>query len=560
MRGPFLAAAALGAAVALAPKVALASGPIWGVLAEIPDPADGGTLFGASVALNGSGSALLVTSPDEVNGGGPRGGLYAITRSGDGGTWQPTQHVPAPPMSSGYAEALAVDGDTVAVLDANGVHVLTRAGSAYSETQFLESLAGISIGLTYPGSLALHANLLVFVNDYDGPAPLNVYTRSDAASPFELVSGFSATVEPYGLAIGDDRTIFIAETGSLYAYSPTNAPADGGPSWAPAGAIPIAAGGRFTGVMAVGGGYLVAGAALTDDAGATSYAAEIYRGAGASWQLASSLPLPGPGGSWSPSSIAIGEGSAIIGMAGADQGALLPSSGAALIAPLDGGLPSNLFPPDLAAVDEFGSGVALPTTGAVAFAGAARKVGRSGAKGAVYVFELALPLGTTCAAPGDCLSGFCVDGVCCDSACGGGLSDDCVACSHSSSPGGTCGPADMGTQCQAATECSVAATCDGVSTFCPATANLPNGTHCAAGECVDGKCNTLVMKTPPPSPFEAGPGIADAGPMPSDDAAATSGGCREGDGGPTDALSVLSALAAALALAIARRLGRERAR
>jgi len=99
-------------------------------------------------------------------------------------------------------------------------------------------------------------------------------------------------------------------------------------------------------------------------------------------------------------------------------------------------------------------------------------------------------LGATCAADGECDSGFCADGVCCNTAC----TDNCAACDVTGKVG-TCSPvtgAPHGTRPACSTETSVCAkTCNGTDTtacqFPPATTACGTNT-CVAG--VETKANT----------------------------------------------------------------------
>lgn len=113
------------------------------------------------------------------------------------------------------------------------------------------------------------------------------------------------------------------------------------------------------------------------------------------------------------------------------------------------------------------------------------------------------PPGQPCTGPGECDSGFCVDGFCCDTACGGGLANDCQACSAAlgASANGVCSPVNAGGECRAASgTCDVAETCDGVSLNCPADGVEPDTTFCRApsGTCgMDAFCNGSDKFCPP---------------------------------------------------------------
>ena len=111
------------------------------------------------------------------------------------------------------------------------------------------------------------------------------------------------------------------------------------------------------------------------------------------------------------------------------------------------------------------------------------------------------PVGATCLAPTDCLSGscvggicagtvgdacvsapgcstgFCVDGHCCDTAC----TEGCMGCSAqlTGTTDGTCAPVGAGTLCRPATDdCDVSEVCDGASSACPPDLAAATGTPC----------------------------------------------------------------------------------
>src|SRR5262245_36662120 len=85
------------------------------------------------------------------------------------------------------------------------------------------------------------------------------------------------------------------------------------------------------------------------------------------------------------------------------------------------------------------------------------------------------PLGTSCAAAGECASGFCADGVCCNSACTG----VCVTCAGQGTVG-ACVNAELGTDprdaCpnEPASSCGSTGMCDGTG----GCAKHPAGTIC----------------------------------------------------------------------------------
>lgn len=140
----------------------------------------------------------------------------------------------------------------------------------------------------------------------------------------------------------------------------------------------------------------------------------------------------------------------------------------------------------------------------------------------VDTFSFGLSNGAACTSNGQCTNGICVDGVCCNTLCGGGVPNDCQACSvaaggsvdgicsniaaqanHVCNPGGDLCEADAvcpggtsvcparlpkpnGAVCRpVAGDCDVAETCDGTATTCPADTFQNNATVCrpAAGDC-----------------------------------------------------------------------------
>lgn len=122
-------------------------------------------------------------------------------------------------------------------------------------------------------------------------------------------------------------------------------------------------------------------------------------------------------------------------------------------------------------------------------------------------------IGMGCTASGDCPLGFCVDGVCCDTACGGGVADDCVACSAAlgATADGVCTSLE-GRACDDDNACTAGDTChsgvcEGAPKSCPEPGEcksgggcspstgqcitptpLPEGTTCSEGVCVAGEC------------------------------------------------------------------------
>ena len=122
------------------------------------------------------------------------------------------------------------------------------------------------------------------------------------------------------------------------------------------------------------------------------------------------------------------------------------------------------------------------------------------AKSTPYLFGVKLrvvedlPLGLACTRDAQCQSGACVDGVCCESACGGGLANDCQACSVAAggAVNGTCGAvrADAAVVCRpSAVACDVAEVCDGASLSCPADEPPASQPDLSGDKCEDSPCD-----------------------------------------------------------------------
>ncbi len=190
-----------------------------------------------------------------------------------------------------------------------------------------------------------------------------------------------------------------------------------------------------------------------------------------------------------------------------DAGARYPLA----IDPLVWAEEQKLLASDAAASDGFGYSVSV--TGDTAVVGASGDDDSGSNSGSAYVFALLKTDGEPCAQDHECLGGLCVDGVCCNSACGGGLGDDCQACSvaEGAATDGVCGPTtgnscDDGTYCNGTETCTAgscgsstgdpcpgpdsdgdcAESCDEAADSC--TANDPDGEACDNGTCQDGAC------------------------------------------------------------------------
>jgi hypothetical protein len=106
--------------------------------------------------------------------------------------------------------------------------------------------------------------------------------------------------------------------------------------------------------------------------------------------------------------------------------------------------------------------------------------------------------GSTCGSNSQCESGFCVDGACCDTACGGGVRNDCQACSVKlgAAVDGTCSPIaasvryicrDYANRTDTPT-CDDREYCDGTSAVCPPDLGTRQGLTCTSGGGIAGTC------------------------------------------------------------------------
>ena len=145
---------------------------------------------------------------------------------------------------------------------------------------------------------------------------------------------------------------------------------------------------------------------------------------------------------------------------------------------------------------EFGNAVGLAADGLIV--GAPSSFGMPGpfgttigVPGSAYAYGLNRLLkenAEACASNAECDSGFCVDGVCCATACGGGVQNDCQACSRAAggTQDGTCAPlaanvAGSVTCRPVAGSCDVAEVCVSGSTSCPGDSSALDGTSCDDG-------------------------------------------------------------------------------
>ena len=432
------------------------SGASWTQQAKLT-AADGGgnENFGTSVAVAGD-TALVGAIFASDAGSSAFGAAYAFVRSGT--TWAPQGKLVPPDgvADDQFGTSVALSGDTAVIGAVHHSAGGDRSGAAYV---FVRSGA----------SWVLQAQLTAA----DG-------TDNDQLGMSVALSGDTAVIGAVNAAGG------TAQAGAAYVF------VRNGTTWTQQAKL-IADDGaaldHFGTSVALSGDTALVGASGSDAVDHDAGAAYVFVRSGATWtQQARLTDADGDGGSAFGAAVALVDDTALIGSpfdspVGAASGStyVFARSGATWTQQ------TKLTATDGAAVDFFGTSVALSAGSALSGAPGHDDLGSS--SGAAYVFVPATGSnGDACATGATCTSGFCADGVCCDTACGGGDPGDCQACSVAAGAAvdGTCAPRAGGTVCRAAAgACDVAEACTGTSTACPADALVAQGTTCraAAGAC-----------------------------------------------------------------------------
>ncbi|MBI4700543.1 MAG: FG-GAP repeat protein [Deltaproteobacteria bacterium] len=205
--------------------------------------------------------------------------------------------------------------------------------------------------------------------------------------------------------------------------------------------------------VALDGDKAVAGAKSDEDAGEWSGSAYVFARQGATWTQQAKLTAGDAGqGDAFGTSVSISGGTVLVG---ALVNKPIVDYGAAYVFVQSG---AKWLQQDRLTVDDAGPspmfGFSVAVSGGTSLVGAPSDFDLGGS---AYVFDR--PPASACTVPADCPIGSCVDGYCCDDPCGGGVVDDCLACSIAA--GGTA---------------------DG---FCTA---LADGSPCLQGACPHGSC------------------------------------------------------------------------
>ncbi len=489
--------------------------------------------FGHSVALDGN-TTVVGAFFDDDNGE-ASGSAYAFTRAGS--IWAEPTKLTAGDAAAGdnFGYSVAVDGDTALVgarlkddngEDSGAAYLFIRTGGSWSEQAKLTAGDGavgdqFGFAVALAGDTALVGAGLDDDNGEDsGAAYVFIRTGGSWSEQAKLLANDGTDWDFFGHSValagdtalvgapGDDDNgwtsgaayVFI-RTGSVWSEQAKLLPSDG------------AKGDYFGQAVTVDGDTAIAGAPNDDDNGWTSGAAYVFIRTGIVWtEQAKLLPSDGSAHDWFGLSISLDGRTAVVGAPrDGDNGW---NSGSAYVFTQNGGSWSEqakLLPSDGAVQNHFGISAAVSCDTAVA--GAPYDSDMGDLSGSAYVFLLKKDDGEPCTKSCECNSTYCVDGFCCDSACGGGVTNDCYACSIAAgaTTNGVCDPL-TGDPCDDGVFCNGTETCaDGVcgaSTGdpCPGpdgdadciescnenadscSGNDPDGTPCPDGTCLAGIC------------------------------------------------------------------------
>ncbi len=470
--------ATLAACVALAwsgPAAAATVAVEEAVIAPTPAPAL--SRAGAAVAIDGD---LALVGVPGAEGGMP-GVVYAYRDTG--GEWTLEQTILNPDTDTtgdnfGWSIALRAG---VAVVGAPGDGGASRPGAAWrmehdgtawgapsrldrptgTPSRFGWSVAlndeAIAVGAPATDSGSIVGAVVVFAIDGSAGEILR-HADADADDLFGRSVALSDGGTNAALIVGapgDDRAGMNTGAAYLFALSSSGA-------WEPAAALRLAATAAYGSSVAVSGDATVAAVGAPSDGG--SGAVYVHRRAtrADAWpDVAEALRVVGSttgASDYFGTAVAMSGTDLVIGAPNDDDGPMDTGSSYLFRLRADAWVEvARLRASGRMANDRLGSSVAI--SGTTVLAGAPRPMGMSGF---VAVFPFPSADGTTCAIADRCESGHCVDGVCCESACGGGLADDCVACSAAGvcePVSGSCMACGMEGTCSDRV-CSAASACD----------------------------------------------------------------------------------------------------
>ncbi|XXY14563.1 hypothetical protein WME88_40615 [Sorangium sp. So ce216] len=462
--------------------------------------------FGDSVAL--SGDTALVGAYGDAAAGTLSGSAYVFVRSG--GVWTQQAKLVASDGSRDdyFGGAVALSGDTALVgashdddngLESGSAYVFVRSGGVWTQQGKLVASDGAASDYL-GGAVALSGDtaLVGAAGDDDkGSSSGSAYVFVRSGGVWTQQAKLVATTGGASDSLGSS----VALSGDTALLS-----ASGDHGWGPGSAyVFVRSGGVWTqqanlrasdparedvfgSSVALSGDTALVGANHDDDNGLDSGSAYVFVRRGGVWaQQAKLLASDGEARDYLGSSVALSGDTALVGAYLADNDAW--NSGSVYVFVRSGGVwtqQAKLVANDGAMDDTLGYSMAL--SGYTVLLGAKGDDDQGTYSGSAYVFVIHKTSGEPCATGAECASGFCVDGVCCDTACGGGVPDDCQACSAAAGAAvnGTCGALAANTECRAAAgDCDAAEVCDGMSVACPADARVAEGTQCraSAGAC-----------------------------------------------------------------------------
>ncbi len=457
------------------------SGSVWTQQQKLVSSLPGvNGLFGFSLALSGD-TALIGAVAESSPGVSSAGAAYVFVRSGS--VWSLEQRLVASDgaLADQFGYSVALEGDTAVVgaptsdpvvAGAGSAYVFVRSGTVWGLQQKLVA-ADPAQGDQLATSVALSGDSVILGAPSATIAPFfdagaaYIFTRSGStwtqqqkitSSDITYSDDFGRSVAIDGdtafvCALSDDNPVFATDGGSVYVF--------------------------------------------TRSGGAWTQAQKLFpTDAQANMQFGWSMQFQGDRGIVG----AYREGTGIVSQAGAAYTFL--RSGSVWTQQ------QKVITADRALGDWFGFGVALDGDTAMVGAYPDDVPGVSDA-GSVYAFSLQLT-GPACTLPSECPSGFCVDGVCCNTACGGGVANDCQACSAALGAtadgictlltAATCNDGDACTQadtCQAGVcvgaspvVCGASDQCHDVGTCNPATGICSDPTKADGAACSDGDACT----------------------------------------------------------------------
>lgn len=509
--------------------------------------------FGAAVAIDGIGSRVIVGVPDDQRGT-TAGTAWVFRREADGAwTREAMLAGGAPSAGDRFGASVAIDAagdvalvgapgdDTAAGVDSGSLWIFRRTGTSWAlETQLAPTvLAGDGLGR----AVALSSDGDVALAGAPGRDALGadsggayVFRRSGTWSldgTLTLTGGAAGDGFGQSVALSGDATRALIGTPGDDNAGGTNAGSATvfvrGAGWSAEATITAAdtfpAGDAFGQSVALSrdGGRALIGAHL-DDMGATNTGrGYVYDRVGSAWSHAGGTLRGFTAGDYFGFSGDMSDDGARL-VAGVPNGigeasGLSTEVGYAHLITFGATgwvTDARAYGSVRALFDRTGESVAISGDGRWLVAGnPSGDTGRGLNAGHVWIFSVdALrPNGAVCGRAGHCASDFCIDGVCCGTACGGGVPDDCIACSAALTGGasGACAPltseAAASVVCRPpAGPCDVADYCAGGDPACPVDARAPTTRVCrvAIGTCdVADTCDGVSEECPTDQVFAA---------------------------------------------------------